>query len=421
VTPLHEHRSPATSNDRVGSSASPPAEGAELQVLLAQLRDPNLRFPARPALVPDLDVFEMPDGLGFQFRGGETPVILRGRTVAPVVEFLEETLDGATTLDTLLHACPPEIGVVTLVRSLLLLHGKGLLTDGAAEPAAPSSAVAGDETHRRQLLYWGRHLDLTRSASSSGEIQRRLSTAEVVVVGTGIFGSVTADLLARSGCARLRLLAWDDDGFLQEAMAGAPSPPLDVVRLETTAVDSALDTLRAWIDDADLLVTATCDAPNALFRGINNLSLQRRRPWLHGNTDGSTIDLGPLVQPFESACYACLELRTRSAEGFAIENELYQARLAAERESGTRNVIGEAVWPATLAASILVGEACRVLSGLAPATLVDSVLRLTPLTGIVEQNQVTRVPRCPECYRGAIPAHGVDAPMPLLGIEAATP
>jgi bacteriocin biosynthesis cyclodehydratase domain-containing protein len=417
VTPLHQHRSAATSNDRVGSSASLPAEGGELQVLLAQLRDPNLRFPARPAFVADLDVFEMPDGLGFQFRGAETPVILRGRTVAPVVGFLEETLDGTMTLDTLLHACPPEIGAVTLVRSLLLLHGKGLLTDAAA---APSSAVAGDETQRRQLLYWGRHLDLTRSASSSGEIERRLSTAEVVVVGTGIFGSVTADLLARSGCARLRLLALDDDGFLQAAMAGTPSPPLEVVRLETTAVDSALDALRVWIDDADLLVTATCDAPNALFRGINSLSLQRRRRWLHGNSDGSTIDLGPLVQPFESACYACLELRRRSAEGFAIENELYQARLAAERESGTRNVIGEAVWPATLAASILVGEACRVLSGLAPATLVDSVLRLTPLTGIVEQNQVTRVPRCPECYRGAIPAHGVDT-QPLLTIEAATP
>jgi len=420
VTPPTEHRLPVTPTDGV----APPAfshTDVELQTLLGQVRDPNLRFPARPVFVADIDVFEMPDGLGFQFRGGETPVIVRGRTVARVVEFLQATLDGASTVDGILEARPPEIGAVTLLRSLLLLHGKGLLVDGGAGTRAAMEPALGDQGLGRQLLYWGRHLDVTRSASSSSEVQRRLATADVTIVATGMFGAVTADLLARSGVLHYRVLAWDDDGLLQKTLESAPVPPLELIRIETTAVDSALDVLRLWIAETDLVVTATCDAPNALFRAINNLCLQDRRSWLHGNSDGSAIDLGPLVHPFESSCFTCFELRTRSAQGFAIESELYQARLARERNAGERMPIGEAVWPATLAASILVGETCRVLSGLAPATLVDGVLRLTPVTGLIEQNHVTRVPRCPDCYRGSLSPHAAEIPVSLRDIEAVTP
>lgn len=391
----------------------PPApDDAELQLLLGQLRDPNLRFPAQPVFVTDLDVFEMPDGLGFQFRGGEMPVILRGSKIGPVIEFLRAELDGTSTIDSLLDRCPPEIGAVTLLRSLLLLHGKGLLMNGAGGGIAADDDARRDAVLGRQLLYWGRHLDITRSASSAVEVQRRLETADVAVLGTGAFGAATADLLARSGCGRYRVLAWDDDGLLGEALDAAPVPPLVLTQLETTAIDAALDVLRTWIESIDLLVTATCDAPRALFRGINDLALRHRRPWLHANTDASAVDIGPLIHPFESSCYTCLELRARSAEALAIENELYQARLAGEREAGRRSIVGEALWPATLAASIVVGEAFRVLTGIAPATLVDSVLRISPITGRVEQNHVTRVPRCPDCYRGPI------APQPVEAVES---
>lgn len=387
---------------------------AELSTLLAQLRDPNLRFPARPAFAGDLDMFEMPDGLGFQVRGGETPVIVRGRTVAPVIEFLRARLDGRTRLEELLGDCPPEIGASTLVRSLLLLHGKGILVEGGEEP----STEIVDPVRRRQLLYWGRHLDLTRGAGSSREVARRLARADVALVATGLFGAATFDLLARSGVTRCRVLAWDDDGFLEETASDAPVAPLELVRVKTTNVDGALEILRGWISDVDLLVTATCDAPNSLFRSINSLCLHARRPWLRGNGDGSAVDVGPLVHPFESSCFTCLELRTGSAEGFAIENALYQARLAVEREAGSRAVVGEELWAATMAASILVGESFRLLTGLAPATLVDSVLRLTPVTGVIEQNHVKRVPRCPDCYRGGITPQRVDVAASLLGTEA---
>ncbi|HTR77408.1 MAG TPA: TOMM precursor leader peptide-binding protein [Gemmatimonadaceae bacterium] len=374
--------------------------------------------------MPDVDVFEMPDGLGFQFRGFEAPVLVRGRLAGRVVTYLRSCLDGQTSVESVLREAPSDIPPAALVRSLLLLHSKGVLvpaepeaSEGGAAAMAPT--VIDAETLDRQLLYWGRHLAITRSAGSAAEVTRRLALARVVVVGTGMFGVVTADLLARSGFHQQQVLAWNDDGMMERNLSNSPAGPTVFHRLTTTGVDQALDVLRDWCDAADLIVTATCDAPSALFRGINDVSLRARVPWLYGNADASAIDIGPLVQPYESACYACVEARRRSAEEFPIEHELYEDHLASERDARERVVMGEAVWPATLAASMLVGEACRFISGLSAATLVDTALRVLPISGTIETNRVSRVPRCPSCFRGEIPPADIStwsfAPVDAVG------
>jgi bacteriocin biosynthesis cyclodehydratase domain-containing protein len=308
---------------------------------------------------------------------------------------------------------PPEISQALLLRSLLLLHAKGLLVSGAARVSSGAGpdrpGPAEDLTMQRQLLFWGRHLDLTRSASSPREVQRRLETSRILLVGTGLFGAVTADLLTRTGCRDTHVIAWNDDGPLERALRASTVALPSAVRLPTTSVDALHAELMDRVEEADLLLTATCDAPGLLFRAVNELCLTAGCPWLFGNADGSVFDLGPLVEPYESACYSCVEQRSRSAEAHAIENELYQERLAAVRGAEERVLIGEALWPATLAASILAGEAFRLLTGVAATTLTNARLRLAPVTGLVEQNEVTRVPRCPACYRGQIAAQAVPA------------
>lgn len=370
----------------------------EIRMLLGRLLDPNIRFPPSPRLVPDLHIFEMPDGLGIQFRGGETPVILRGQRAGDALAFLLPRLDGTRTLETLLTECPPELPKPTLLRTLSLLHGKGLLT--GAEPTPP--APAGDETLHRQMLFWGRHLDLSRNASSATEVQRRLATARLVLVGTGMFGIATHDLLTRSGCMEIRALGWDDDGLFHETLMHGPTPPRELVRLPTTSVDGAAAQLRDWMEDADLLVTATCEAPAALFRAINRIALLRRTPWLHGNASGSRADIGPYIWPHDSACYHCMELRQASVRDLAIEEHLYQEHLAEERDVAERAPRGEAVWSSTLAASLLAGEAIRVISGIAAPTLLNAVIELAPVSGVLRMNHFLRVPRCPECYPGEV-------------------
>ncbi len=392
----------------VESGASRSHEGisiddAELRRLLGQLFDSNIRFPNRPIFVPDLDIFEMPDGLGFQFRGTEAPVLLRGQAAAAVIQYLRNCLDGRTTIEELALQPPPGISHGVYVRTLLLLHNKGLLTSETGE-RQPEPPIGDEGTLNRQLLYWGRHLGITRSADSSSEVQRRIETAQLIVIGAGGLGAVTCDLLARTGVRRIQAVAWNDDGIMQRAAELSPAPFADFRQLPTTSLDSLLLTLRAWLDDADLVITATRDAPTALFEAVNDLCLLKRTPCLYGNSDGSALDIGPLVQPFETGCFACLELRRRSARELAFESAFYEERLAIEHAATERMFVGEAIWPDTLGASLIVGEACRFITGIAPPQLTEKMLRVLPVSGTMEENRFSRVPRCPACYRGVIPA-----------------
>jgi bacteriocin biosynthesis cyclodehydratase domain-containing protein len=382
--------------------------------LLGQLLDPNLRFPVHPRFVPDFDVFDMPDGLGIQFRGAETPVLLRGREIGPVVAYLRQVMDGSRSVGDLLRGAPVGVARASLVRALLVMHSKGVLT--AAETAASRSIAAdvgpGDEQGHRELLFWGRQLSITRSAATPAEVVRRFAAARLVVVGAGMFGSVTVDLLRRSGAANVQMLCYQDEPEIAR-VPGDPAPgdsagPNGGVRTSVGSSEEVLGLLRDYLPNTDLLITATCDAPRALFRDINDLSMSTMVPWLRANSDGSAFDLGPLVLPHDSGCFTCLELRTQSAQDLAIEEELYQERLADRPASMGGPLLGEAVWVSTLAAGVLVGEAFRFLTGIAPATLTDSVLRLLPVTGTFEHNSYLRVPRCPSCYRGDIPAAEID-------------
>lgn len=384
---------------------------AVAQALLRVLKDPNVRFPIKPQLAPDLHVFHMPDGVGVQFHGTETPVFIRGQHAEAALTSLLPLLDGSHTLDDLIKLFPEHLSQATLLRTLSLLHTKGLLVEAdptAVERMPEPLAERGDDlasqdlTLQRQLLFWGRHLNVTRNARSAAEVQRRLARSRLVLVGTGLFGIATFDVLIRSGCQDIRILDWDDDGFLLKTLADGIITPRQAIHLSTTSVDEAAAWLSTWVEDVDLLVTATRNAPNALFRAINRISLHRECPWIRGNLDGTQMEVGPYVRPYESACYTCMELRQASTQDFAIEEYLYQQELARERPAGEGVLIGESLFAATLAGSLITAEVIRIITNIAPPTLLDNVLTILTLSGGFQTNRILRVPRCPDCFRGAI-------------------
>ena len=147
-----------------------------IHTLRAMLEDRNLRFPARPRLLPDIDVFPMPDGLGIQFRGAQAPVILRGAHAEATLAFLLPALDGTRTLDDLVGRCPPEVAQVTLLKTLALLHTKGLLSpagsavDEKPQPGdAATTPVLGPEAWRDPQCDFGRRSSATAVQLSSGD------------------------------------------------------------------------------------------------------------------------------------------------------------------------------------------------------------------------------------------------------------
>jgi bacteriocin biosynthesis cyclodehydratase domain-containing protein len=384
----------------------PMDETRRSEPLLARLADRNLRFPRQPRLAPDLDIFAMPDGLGFQFRGGQSPVVLRGPIAEKLIAFLLPLLDGSHQVPELLSKRPAELPEAAVLRTLSLMHMKGLLVEGE-KPCDESDGLVGkanlpfpsDTAMQRQLLFWGRSLNVSRSARYPHEVQCALESAQLVVVATGLFGIAVCDLLMRSGCTSLRILDWDEDGYLGASVGDMAT---EFVHMDVRSVEAAGRTLVAWVPFADLVITATRNGCAKLFRAVNKLSLEHRRPWLRGNFDGCDLEVGPYVNPYNSSCYRCLELREASAMDAAIEERIYQDRLANEDSAGKQAPLGEGLFTATLGASILVGEVIRIITNIAPPTLLDHVLRVSTVTGTMETTQILRLPRCPECYQGVI-------------------
>jgi bacteriocin biosynthesis cyclodehydratase domain-containing protein len=378
----------------------------EIDALRGFFGDPNVRFPARPRLVEDIALYQMPEGLGFQFRGGPALVALRGRDAERTMEFLLPALDGTREIDDLLGQCPHEVSRVTLLKTLFLLHTKGLLAEHQDAAAVQRSTPANpptDESLRRQLLFWGRKLGISGFARSGAEAQSSLESAQLVLVGTALFGSLTYDILARSGCSSLEVVAWDDDGLLADALRVAPFPPRRLTQLATTSIDDLSGHVRESAKYADLVVVATRNAPARLFRVLNRICLELSCPLLCANDNGMQVEIGPYVQPHASACYTCLEMRRGSVDDFMLHEHFYQQDLARERTAGNSPPLGESVATSALVASLVALEVVRIVTGIAAPTLLNAQLTVPLLTGELSSNRILRVPLCPDC-RGGGPA-----------------
>jgi oxazoline/thiazoline synthase len=174
------------------------------------------------------------------------------------------------------------------------------------------------------------------------------------------------------------------------------------VPLDMTSTVRATDLARRWGATADLIVSATLNAPDSLSFGLNDAAIAAGSPWLRSNLVAAELEVGPLVRPGESACYTCARLREAAARGLAPEQFWYEQEMSRERPAGQTPPRGESLATASVAASLVVAEAIRCLAGVAPPTLINAVQSVGLLTGVSRIDRVLRVPRCPACATGAV-------------------
>jgi len=359
------------------------------------LQDKNLGFPTRPRLAPDLRFFDMPDGLGVQVRGGEYNTVLRGLQVNTVWPWLAPLLDGSSTVDDLLRAKPADVPDKDVLNTIWVAFTKGLLIEGKESARAEPQM---DATLRRQKLFWGRKLGLTRANGYPEQVEAKLANANVAMFGNGLLAAVTLDVLSRSGFGTIRVADWEDGGILSDSME-----PARENRHHYASTSRSLDSLHQWLQELtpipDLLITATRDVPGAVFDLINRHCLENNIRWLRGNDDLVQIEIGPFVDPFSSGCFTCMLLRQISCMDHPVEEELYQQHLAENAEEMPGGS-GESVAFATAGASLLAMEAIRITTGITPPSTENVVITMT-FRGSITTNRFLRVPRCPDCYRGS--------------------
>jgi bacteriocin biosynthesis cyclodehydratase domain-containing protein len=367
-------------------------------------KDPNVRFPVRPFMSKDIYIFDTPNGLGIQFRGGPTSFLLRGNDSREVTEFLLKFLDGKHTLDDIVELCPTNVTQNSLLKTLSLFHTKGLLLEGHQKDAETivNLQPKSETVCKRELLFWERKLGITGSNRYPSDIISKINSSRITLIGSGLFGITTYDLLSRSGCKYLQVIDWDDNGFFLETLKSTSVTPLNAVHLTTTSLDKFSSVFNDMSKNADIVIVAIRNGPNKFFEIVNSICLEENIPVLFGNDNGVTFEIGPYVLPNGSSCYRCMELRKASIEDFMIEEYFFQEEIAKDRTAGDTSPIGEALPFVMIGSTIIVMEAIRIISGIATPTLLNAVLTCDPLNGSFKTNRILRVPRCPDCSKSSI-------------------
>ena len=170
---------------------------------------------------------------------------------------------------------------------------------------------------------------------------------------------------------------------------------------------TALESLQIQLDEkGEFGVVLTDDYMQPGLAAYNQAALQAKRPWLLVKPVGTTLWLGPIFQPGQTGCWACLT-----------------QRLAGQREVETclrRQKDVPAVFPTShpaLPTTIQLGlnlAATEIAKWLVQGTnplLEGRVVTLDTVTLIMQHHLLTRRPQCPACGE---PDRFKQKPQPLI-------
>jgi len=154
------------------------------------------------------------------------------------------------------------------------------------------------------------------------EGQQKLGRSQVAILGCGALGTVAADILARAGVGRLRLIdrdvvEWTNlqrqslyteiDAQQARAKADAACAALakanSEIQCEPIVADLNADNIASILEDCDLVIDAVDNFAVRFL--LNDYSLEHHLPWVHGGCVGT----GGQVAFFRGTgrpCFRCL-------------------------------------------------------------------------------------------------------------------
>lgn len=246
------------------------------------------------------------------------------------------------------------------------------------------------EKYSRQILF----------AGIGDEGQERLLRSSVVLVGCGALGTVTANLLVRSGVGRLRIIDRDfvESSNLQRQTLFDESDARDALpkavaaerHLRTVNSDAAIEPLIADLNSQNavellsgfpLILDGTDNFETRFL--INDAAVYLGVPWIYAAAVGS-YGVTLTILPGQTACLACLLESSGKSNAFGLEE--------------TCDTVGVLNSAAGIVASIEAAEATKILAG-----KTDQLnTRLTSCDvwlGGFHSIRVERNPNCRACSR----------------------
>jgi adenylyltransferase/sulfurtransferase len=263
-----------------------------------------------------------------------------------------------------------------------------------------------------------RYLRQNRFAPLGEEGQRRIGAARVAIVGMGALGSVQAELLARAGVGKLRLIDRDfvelsnlqrqflyDETDAEEALPKAIAAARRLARInsaiqiEPVVADLDSRNIDESLEETDLILDGTDNFETRYL--INDFAVREGTPWIYGAAVAS-YGLKLAIVPGRTPCLRCIYPEPPSG---------------AQPTCETEGVLG----PVTAAvASLQAGDALKILAH-GPDSVMVRVTRVNVWTGEIRQtDSPSRDPDCPCCARREFPYLDgkLRAPISLCGRNA---
>lgn len=363
---------------------------SDKQLALSFFREKNTNFPSKPKVIEDLDVFEMPDGLGMQFRGLSNPVVIKGLLASTLLPQLLPLLDGTRDLSAVTRDLPNDTDFNDIASLLMNLFMRGIIIEDEAIDLKVDNSAS--DIERRQRSFWSRRLGVTRFNRTSSEVSSKIKTAKILLIAEGLLGARVFDLLGICGFQDIELITVNNDPEMDRLYAElsvSPNNFSDKIEALKVAVLQA-------IDSKQIVIAALRNCSNELLESINELCINHSIEWLRVQDNGSGIECGPYVNPHHSPCFACMLTRQISVNDNAVEEELYQQKLADSQNSFVLK--GESISLASTAASYAIQDVERIITGLETPILGGRVVKFSS-DGNIESSNFIRVPNCEVCSR----------------------
>lgn len=207
-------------------------------------------------------------------------------------------------------------------------------------------------------------------------------------------------------------------GYLMEADGQVPSEQaafwqslgvethLALERLSKTSVslisigDACSEPLRAALEQLNIQIKAEGDltivvTDNYLAEGLdefNRQALSAQRPWLLVRLKGTTTWIGPLFQPGETACWACMAQRIQA-------NRQLESYIQRKTGRTTPLDIPLPSLPATLqlGANLVATEVLKWIVQGRNQQLTSQLITFNVMSGEAQHHPVVRRPQCPVC------------------------
>jgi molybdopterin/thiamine biosynthesis adenylyltransferase len=252
------------------------------------------------------------------------------------------------------------------------------------------------EKYSRQILF--------------GEIgeagQERLLNSRAVLVGCGALGTASANLLARAGVGKLRIIDRDfveasnlqRQTLFDEADARDALPKAVAAERHLRAINSGVE-IEGLTSDVtpknavellagfDLLLDGTDNFETRLL--LNDAAISLGVPWIYAAVVGS-YGVTMTILPGQTACLACL-LESADSDGTKTRGAMFGG-------DATCDTIGVLQAAVGAIASIQAAEAMKLLAGRSDA-LIGKLVSCDVWTGKFQSIGVARNPECRACAR----------------------